>query len=43
MFSGYKKGGMQKAVYNTKQKGELTFIVFKENSDYVAVCLNFTD
>ena len=37
----YKKGGMQKAVWNTKQKGVLTFLIFKENSDYVAVCLNF--
>lgn len=32
---------MQKAVYNTKQKGELTFITFEEEGDYIGVCLNF--
>lgn len=32
---------MQKTIWNTKQKGELTFLMFREDSDYVAVCLNF--
>lgn len=32
---------MRQAVYNTKEKGEIGFILFKEDQDYVAVCLNF--
>lgn len=29
------------AVYNTKEKGVLHFVLYKEGSDYVAACLNF--
>ncbi len=29
------------AVYNTKKNGVLHFILYKEKTEYVAVCLNF--
>lgn len=28
-------------IYNTKKRGVLIYIIYKEDEDYVAVCLNF--